>query len=144
MTDRLQAAYLLADHQTRRLFNQAIFARIWIDREAIADTELASPFRDLLADDLLRDASQTNGDSHGTRETRRRGVARRGHPVDACTQGALAAQNDEAPTILSNRGGSNLLRLMRMRGLEPPRPEGHRHLKPARLPIPPHPRAHAG
>ncbi len=22
-------------------------------------------------------------------------------------------------------------------GLEPPRPEGHRHLKPARLPIPP-------
>ena len=29
---------------------------------------------------------------------------------------------------------------MRMRGLEPPRPEGHRHLKPARLPIPPHPR----
>ena len=28
---------------------------------------------------------------------------------------------------------------MRMRGVEPPRPEGHRHLKPARLPIPPHP-----
>ena len=25
--------------------------------------------------------------------------------------------------------------LMRMRGLEPPRPEGHRHLKPARLPF---------
>ena len=24
---------------------------------------------------------------------------------------------------------------MRMRGLEPPRPEGHRHLKPARLPF---------
>ena len=28
---------------------------------------------------------------------------------------------------------------LRMRGVEPPRPEGHRHLKPARLPIPPHP-----
>ena len=28
---------------------------------------------------------------------------------------------------------------MRMRGVEPPRAEAHRHLKPARLPIPPHP-----
>ena len=29
---------------------------------------------------------------------------------------------------------------MRMRGVEPPRAKAHRHLKPARLPIPPHPR----
>ena len=29
---------------------------------------------------------------------------------------------------------------MRMRGLEPPRPEGHTDLNRARLPIPPHPR----
>jgi EAL domain-containing protein (putative c-di-GMP-specific phosphodiesterase class I) len=29
---------------------------------------------------------------------------------------------------------------MRLRGVEPPRPEGHRHLKPARLPVPPQPR----
>jgi hypothetical protein len=28
-----------------------------------------------------------------------------------------------------------------MRGVEPPRAEAHRHLKPARLPVPPHPRA---
>gem|GEM_PF-4326948 len=28
-----------------------------------------------------------------------------------------------------------------MRGVEPPRAEAHRHLKPARLPIPPHPRS---
>jgi hypothetical protein len=28
---------------------------------------------------------------------------------------------------------------MRMRGVEPPRAKAHRHLKPARLPIPPHP-----
>src|SRR5512139_3021590 len=32
-------------------------------------------------------------------------------------------------------------RWMRLRGVEPPRPEGHRHLKPARLPVPPQPRA---
>ena len=29
-------------------------------------------------------------------------------------------------------------------GLEPPRPEGHRHLKPARLPIRPSPKTTAG
>src|SRR4051812_42641413 len=29
---------------------------------------------------------------------------------------------------------------MRAEGLEPPRAEAHRHLKPARLPIPPRPR----
>ena len=29
---------------------------------------------------------------------------------------------------------------VRLRGLEPPRPEGHGHLKPGRLPIPPQPR----
>ena len=33
---------------------------------------------------------------------------------------------------------------MRMRGFEPPRPKGHRHLKPARLPVPPHPQARGG
>ena len=37
------------------------------------------------------------------------------------------------------RGGARRLRV-RMRGLEPPRPEGHTDLNRARLPIPPHPR----
>ena len=37
---------------------------------------------------------------------------------------------------MANRVGA-----MRMRGVEPPRAEAHRHLKPARLPIPPHPRS---
>ena len=36
------------------------------------------------------------------------------------------------------RSGSSLR--VRMRGLEPPRPEGHTDLNRARLPIPPHPR----
>src|SRR4051812_20440895 len=60
-----------------------------------------------------------------------------------------------APALAVGRGGTDELRLgrnvaaitryarraakggdeVRMRGLEPPRPEGHRHLKPARLPF---------
>lgn len=38
----------------------------------------------------------------------------------------------------------SFIQLMRMRGFEPPRPKGHRHLKPARLPVPPHPRSKRG
>ena len=34
--------------------------------------------------------------------------------------------------------------MVRMRGLEPPRPYGHGDLNAARLPIPPHPRVGAG
>ena len=37
-----------------------------------------------------------------------------------------------------------MIKEMRMRGFEPPRPKGHRHLKPARLPVPPHPQARGG
>jgi hypothetical protein len=35
--------------------------------------------------------------------------------------------------------GAAILHQLRMRGIEPPRGCPHRHLKPARLPIPPHP-----
>jgi DNA invertase Pin-like site-specific DNA recombinase len=43
LTDRVQAAYMAAEPQTRRVFNPAIFSRIWIDREEVADRELAVP-----------------------------------------------------------------------------------------------------
>ena len=42
-------------------------------------------------------------------------------------------ENAEKPHFWPKKG-------MRMRGVEPPRANAHRHLKPARLPIPPHPR----
>ncbi len=44
----------------------------------------------------------------------------------------FAAQN-----VCRQTDGGFALSLVRMRGLEPPRPCGHWHLKPARLPIPP-------
>ena len=56
LTDRIQAAYCLAEPQTRRIFNQAIFARIWIMQETVADIELAFPFAEVLANDLVRDS----------------------------------------------------------------------------------------
>src|SRR5665811_1863996 len=48
--------------------------------------------------------------------------------------------NDQDP-LLSGGLGSNVGRMVRARGLEPPRAFAHRLLKPACLPIPPRPRA---
>jgi SOS regulatory protein LexA len=48
LTDRIEFAYRQADPVTRRLFNQAIFERIWIDRESVSGTELTSPMSEVL------------------------------------------------------------------------------------------------
>lgn len=114
LTDRIQAAYMMAAPQTRRLFNQAIFARIWIDRERVSDIELASPFAELLTGDLVDDMS-----------------AGRTAEVDQ--------PESETSTALADRGGSNVQRMVRAEGLEPPRACAHRLLRPACLPIPPRP-----
>jgi site-specific DNA recombinase len=60
----------------------------------------------------------------------------RGSKAPACATGP---RNGQDP--LSSGGlGSNVDQMVRMRGLEPPRPYGHGDLNAARLPIPPHPR----
>ena len=113
LTDCVQAAYVSAEPQTRRLFNQAIFARIWIKQEAVSDTDLASPFGDLLADDLLDDIAQSTAMA----------------PDDARGSGN-DPQNAETLTALLDREGSNVERMVRQRGLEPPRPNGSQGPQP--------------
>ncbi len=49
LTDGIRDAYILAKPTTRRVFNQAIYERIWIDREHVLDTQLASPFAEIHA-----------------------------------------------------------------------------------------------
>ena len=58
LTEDIQAAYLKASPTVRRLFNQAIFERIEVENEEVADVSLAEPFHDLLAADLLDKAGQ--------------------------------------------------------------------------------------
>jgi hypothetical protein len=57
LTDRIQTAYCRANPTQRRLFNQALFAAIWIDNEDVACSQFAVPFDDLLAEDLLIDTA---------------------------------------------------------------------------------------
>jgi site-specific DNA recombinase len=131
LTDRIETAYRAADPSTRRLFNQAIFERIWIDREDVQKAILASPIREVLAlDDAearsSKELGRRIGDVSSGRETR----------TTACRVRHLK----KTPTDARFRGGSNVERMVRLRGFEPPRPEGHGHLKPGRLPVPPQPR----
>ena len=120
LTDQVQAAYLMAAPNTRRLFNQAIFERIWIKRETIADIELASPFADLLAEDLTRDiAHAAAGRAPEGAETGSGAKLQ-----DWTLQGrrrADTAANARTPTAVLCRGGSNVHRMVRAEGLEPPR-----------------------
>jgi site-specific DNA recombinase len=99
LTNRIQAAYQLADPNTRRLFNQAIFSRIWIDTEKIADRELSEPFADLLQKDEERPG--TLGELAGW--------SLEPDPLD----------NERTPESAEDIGGSNVLRMVPPAGLEP-------------------------
>ena len=59
------------------------------------------------------------------------------------TDEAAAEVTQFSPALSSSLLDSPICRqnVMRMRGLEPPRPYGHTDLNRARLPVPPHPRA---
>ena len=48
LTEDIHRAYLQADGEQRRLFNQAFFERIYIDNEQIGATTLAEPFVTML------------------------------------------------------------------------------------------------
>jgi len=116
LTDEIQTAYVLAKPTTRRVFNQAIYERIWIDREHVAGTQLASPFAEIHAlDQHLPRAAET-----GAQPAPDAAAAQFDHwTLDGRTLRARARKKRTSTAILS-RGGSNVEAMVRMRGLEPP------------------------
>jgi site-specific DNA recombinase len=136
-------AYREAAGPLRRQFNLAFFKRLLIDDEYNVQGELAEPFDVLLGDDLRRAAAVKASEElqEAVEEVLRRRAAE-----------GVVIENDQRPREperllvgaepprLSRRGGFSPEHLVRMRGLEPPRPDGHGDLNAARLPIPPHPR----
>jgi site-specific DNA recombinase len=139
-----EAAYRGADGRLRRQFNLAFFKRLLIDDEYNITGELAEPFDSLLGDGLRRaTAAKANEELQEAVE----GVLR-----DRAAKGIVIGEDQpprepERPHVGTGaastpvwRGGFNEASLVRMRGLEPPRPYGHGDLNAARLPIPPHPR----
>jgi hypothetical protein len=59
----------------------------------------------------------------------------------ACQRGRGGDIHEQARFLAFRAREASLERVMRVRGLEPPRALAHRDLNPARMPVPPHPLA---
>ena len=130
MTDRIQTAYCRANPIQRRLFNQSLFEAIWIDNEDVACSQLATPFDDLAAPDLLAGSTPSTSVPVDTAA----GLAARLDPRDdvwdiapLTGETTLAAVTLGDPTGETQTGdlrtkvaGSNVGGLVELGGLEPP------------------------
>ncbi len=117
-------AYLLATPVTRRMFNQALFEQLLILDDEIIE---AVPTPWVRALQGLGRAPQPPRRTPRAVETAGGGLPDRAR-----------ARNDHGPRTGGH--GLNIVQMVRMRGLEPPRAFAHTDLNRARLPIPPHPR----
>jgi site-specific DNA recombinase len=121
-------AYTKATPAVRRMFNQAVFEQLYVI-DAGAVSSVPSPWVIALERLAGRQEPQT---------------AEVPADVPADSPLKIALDRHEVQEHLSRRVGGGLglhkNQMVRLRGLEPPRPNDHRHLKPARLPIPPQPR----
>ncbi|WP_372791689.1 recombinase family protein [Paraconexibacter sp.] len=86
LLDNVQAAYLMASDQERRLFNQAIFKRLEIASEDVSGSEHAEPFGDLLDGDFFAALNAA------TPHVRAPGAKPRYQPVPAGTGRQRASQ----------------------------------------------------
>lgn len=107
MTRDCHAAYLEADEQTRRLFNQAFFTKIYIDEddetlERTVRVDYNQPFDDLLSRLVPardhRDLRQTNRDQQKTSRPENRTGG------DSCSAGVAEGQGCPPDTLVELRG----------------------------------------
>jgi site-specific DNA recombinase len=112
MAANVQQAYSRADANGRRLFNQAIFRRIWIENEHIDQSELESPFREIAEVVLGIEGNAIE------QETRQRSNRKENRDVRT-SGGPLKART---PDSFSFVGGSNVASMVARPGLEPGTP----------------------
>jgi site-specific DNA recombinase len=140
-----EAAYQQASDPLRRQLNLAFFRRLLIDDDYNVSGVLTEPFDTLLGPELRRAVAVRANEGWQdaiTKELRQRDAAgvvieNEQHPREPVEPILVGA----ASTDSFFGGGSSTEDLVRARGLEPPRPLGHRLLRPACLPIPPRPRS---
>ena len=130
LTEDIQAAYCRAEPTERRLFNQAFFERLEIDSEEISGRQLAEPFAQLLAHDLIAETF---------RRQPGRGLAVAGAPgmpeawasveapkeagesrVLALSEAGAPRRGHEGTPAFEKVGGSDVSELVAEEGLEPP------------------------
>ena len=115
-----RSAYDKASPTARRILNQALFTRIHVIDEDITGVEHAP---------WLAAAKAVAANP---------GIGR----AYAAAQAVEGPRKDLGPEFLQGLG-SNIVKMVRMRGLEPPQSYLHTDLNRARLPVPPHPQAGA-
>ena len=137
-----EAAYRDASGRMRRQFNLAFFKRLLISDDYTVAGELAPPFDVLLGEELRRAViAQTNDELQDAIEDAERRRAIESGDDEQRPRKPVGALVGVATADLSEGRGFSPKILVRARGLEPPRPDGHRLLRPACLPIPPRPLA---
>jgi site-specific DNA recombinase len=116
-------AYQRATLVTRRMFNQALFERLLIFDGAIET--VPTPW--VCALEGVARETQPGATVTGTTS----------QPQKAASETRTRGRTNHGPGFRGR--GLNFDQVVRMRGLEPPRGCPHRHLKPACIPISPHP-----
>ena len=139
------SAYLAAGPTLRRQLNQAIFKKLWIDDTGRVTSEFTEPFETLLGEEVtipakLRAAEQAGADDDEIDRLWRQ-LSDEWTASHAHRQLVHAGVRNNEPRSGEPLRGLKYETLVGEGGLEPPRPFGHWHLKPARLPIPPLARA---
>ena len=110
LTEHVQAAYLLAEPSTRRLFNQAIFKGFWIDSETIQRSEISQPFEKLLEQAAERSVADPAADTV---------LIEPETSAWTPSQPTYAPANERTRDRVSLVAGSNVSKMVELRGLEP-------------------------
>ena len=117
------AAYREANDRLRRQFNMAFFKRLLLSDEGEVTGELASPFDVILGEELRR--ATVSQAEHELGEAVDETLRKRADELaqnDQSPQEPDLASVGTGPTAPMGRGGFSPAMMVRLRGLEPPRP----------------------
>lgn len=123
LTEDIHAAYCRAEATERRLFNQAFFERLEVDSEEITGNQLAEPYAQLLANDLIAESLPRATVPH--QEATGLSPWAAGQEPENPPEGPFRLLAGVAPgggrkRTPGNVGGSYVTELVAEEGLEPP------------------------
>ena len=142
--------YKYADDQSRRCLNQALFKKILVHDDLSLSVEYNAPFEAIISPSALYLAANDKGNEIlPDQESLFTRMLQAQSTIDEIEEAEIVKQNeqhdDAAHFDINSQNyyffdeGLSKNILVRKAGLEPARYCYHRHLKPARLPIPPLP-----
>lgn len=126
LAHRAVETYRAASESERRQLNQFWFSRLYLKDREIVEHELAELPEFISSKSFRRDLDRSRKIFHR---------AQAQPDWDGVMEELRQNETDQDDVLVGS--GSMLQPLVREEGLEPSHPFGHRHLKPARLPIPP-------